>query len=1001
MEQIIQSIKNQNCIFWLGKHINAKNNTRLTDLAKNNDVFILNQEKSEGFQFTSSNILLIIEPDFSSDMEEIVKEIGETNEKPRIFFLCNQVNIFALPPLLQKKYTHIKKRSKDLIKVLEKHGNKGPSKHSFSSILGTNSSKPKNTIVKKNNKGPLSKDPVPNMIGREIETENLLQYLKEDGAAIWLTGKSGIGKRTLLENTIVSWNSENPIVRLIDVNINSFVHVDSLLGRIAMSAKKLGDDRLFKALRGQYTEISNNDKNQSSHSGKTRVHMSPEQIVTLLINTLQKNIFSNHVLVIHNIQRLLHKNNISFASDGYIEMILEALSSNKIQMRVILVSTSRIDLSSASNARHIHLEGLTQESAIKYAKNYGTSFPEDVEIQTQLFDKTNGHPMAIRELFHEFHKQTPVDKILERNIGSYKNLSRTYKYKMQNLTEEERKNLHKIFYHRNYINVEELNDLDINRQSRVALLHQGLLEKINLCNSKGYYIHPIAKKSIPFPEHGHMEDTAKNFLREGKSCFHSKDLSGELFYIQEANALFAKARKGRDSGRTMVPFSDPFVGSIQSSIRKQNYTKIGGLLSAAFRAAPHHPNLYLLEIELFRKTSKTRDEILAKIQQMKEKSAVPETYIVQANYLRDIRSDAKAMNCLEEGIRKFPNSLSLISLASKHALQIGNNSKSIHFLKIGIEKFPTNPQLYTLLGANLLYIGTEQWERAEETLRKAEDLYSRRNIKNPPFHQFQVAHFHRLRAYVEEQNFENNIEKSEQQLRQIIENNSKYTTATIELITVLLDRCDLDGKFEERKADIVVLMKKVNKINKNLHGIVQKARFRVYEGNIEEAMTLLDKAYSMSNTYHLGFYVRGTAFFAQKSYVRSLNAFRSALNNCSDNSPYQNMYQKKADMIQGLLENTEIDFEELARENAALHPTSNPNQTDDNEGFRTEAGMVRRRTQREPETTKTETNPKTEDVTSKAITETEQVETEQVETEQVETEQVETEQEVTTESTVE
>ena len=41
-------------------------------------------------------------------------------------------------------------------------------------------------------------------------------------------------------------------------------------------------------------------------------------------------------------------------------------------------------------------------------------------------------------------------------------------------------------------------------------------------------------------------------------------------------------------------------------------------------------------------------------------------------------------------------------------------------------------------------------------------------------------------------------------------------------------------------------------------------------------------------------------------------------------------------MIQGLLENTEIDFERLARENAALHPTSSPNQSDDNEGFRTD-----------------------------------------------------------------
>ena len=149
----------------------------------------------------------------------------------------------------------------------------------------------------------------------------------------------------------------------------------------------------------------------------------------------------------------------------------------------------------------------------------------------------------------------------------------------------------------------------------------------------------------------------------------------------------------------------------------------------------------------------------------------------------------------------------------------------------------------------------------------------------------------------------------------------------------------------------------------------------------------------MSNTYHPGLYVRGTAFFAQNSYVRSLNAFRSALHNCSENSPYKNLYQKKADMIQGLLENTEIDFEELARENASLHPTSNPNQTDDNEGFRSEAGMVRRRTQREPEkTAKMDENSESKDTTeSKEILDTEEIETETTKTEQV----------VTPESTVE
>ena len=68
MEQIIQSIKSQICVFWLGKHINAKNNARLTQLSQGNGVLILNNissQETENIKLSSNNILLIIEPDFS------------------------------------------------------------------------------------------------------------------------------------------------------------------------------------------------------------------------------------------------------------------------------------------------------------------------------------------------------------------------------------------------------------------------------------------------------------------------------------------------------------------------------------------------------------------------------------------------------------------------------------------------------------------------------------------------------------------------------------------------------------------------------------------------------------------------------------------------------------------------------------------------------------------------------------------------------------------------
>ena len=60
------------------------------------------------------------------------------------------------------------------------------------------------------------------MIGREKEKEALLELLNDDGSAIWITGASGIGKRTLLENTLIAWNAAETHTRLIDVSINSF-----------------------------------------------------------------------------------------------------------------------------------------------------------------------------------------------------------------------------------------------------------------------------------------------------------------------------------------------------------------------------------------------------------------------------------------------------------------------------------------------------------------------------------------------------------------------------------------------------------------------------------------------------------------------------------------------------------------------------------------------------------------------------------------------------------
>ena len=100
MEQIIQS-KKSNCIFWLGKHINAKQYPS-DDLAKDNGVFILNQE-NQNANCSSSSILLIIEPDFSTDVAEIVT-VPMQRKTSHLFRVIKSTFLHYL--LYYKVYTH-------------------------------------------------------------------------------------------------------------------------------------------------------------------------------------------------------------------------------------------------------------------------------------------------------------------------------------------------------------------------------------------------------------------------------------------------------------------------------------------------------------------------------------------------------------------------------------------------------------------------------------------------------------------------------------------------------------------------------------------------------------------------------------------------------------------------------------------------------------------------------------------------------------------------------
>ena len=122
---------------------------------------------------------------------------------------------------------------------------------------------------KKEQQGPLSK--IHSQYDRSWnEKENLLQYVKED-TAICIVNQ-GSEKELLRKYNYLGLES---VVRLIDVTINSFIHVDA--PRIViMAAKTAGDDRLFSRFEVNIPKHLT-IKKYIIKGGKTRIHMSPSK----------------------------------------------------------------------------------------------------------------------------------------------------------------------------------------------------------------------------------------------------------------------------------------------------------------------------------------------------------------------------------------------------------------------------------------------------------------------------------------------------------------------------------------------------------------------------------------------------------------------------------------------------------------------------------------------------------------------------------------------------
>ena len=134
-----------------------------------------------------------------------------------------------------------------------------------------------------------------------------------------------------------------------DLHINSYLHADALLGRLAQAFANVGNDALLKGL-----------------SGKKRISI--KETLHLIETGLQSDAVANLCFIISGVQSRLN-NRKKFNSYGLLEMVLEVLWQTETSMKLIFLATQLP--STASSLREIALTGFSEDDIKGGASNVG------------------------------------------------------------------------------------------------------------------------------------------------------------------------------------------------------------------------------------------------------------------------------------------------------------------------------------------------------------------------------------------------------------------------------------------------------------------------------------------------------------------------------------------------------------------------------------------------------------------------------------------------------
>ena len=851
--------------------------------------------------FDANGVIVMVEPDFRSQhLQDLATIVKGANPKPQLCVVAKSFNRFSLPSAIRlMNVRHIKMRG-DLF---------------LASLPEEEAAAPVESSKGKKSKKDTSQAPSSAFIGRVEEQKQLAEMLSGDGRPIVITGPTGIGKRWLTEQVLAA----TELKRIPDLHLTQHFGLDAFLGRLALVAKNLKDDRLQKA-------ITNKAKRPT-----------PSEMVNLIVEILQNDVFSNHFWVVSGIERLLDHRDKSFYKESTLEMILGRLFHSEIKLRLLFLSESPITIYNPElEPRQLALEGLKPDDCKAFFEAWRV--PEEVREPAQaLFERTLGHPIALRHIAIALRQGQTVENIEETIRGKLSDIHDNHKTRkfllrqLDKLDSEQKKQLQEAALFTSPVPVNLLQLIGIPRAVRLHLLASGLLEQTPQQSSKRYYVHSATQRILKTAirrgvDFEVMQKLGYDLLDSARKARKDGDLLSELLNIQHANVLLIQSRKRRDCWKPSVPFNDPYVQLVRELLfhaKKPDLAK--NILQYILPHTPNHPDLLLIEQVSLKKDSK-KSEIEEKFAHLHKVAGTPETYHQEASYHLERNAINKASKILKKGIEVFPKNGRLRRRVSSLLIRQNHLNDAIAILLNATELQPQMPDNFSMLGDIFTRLGNDHWEKAETSFAKAKELGK---VGVP--HLVRESTLLRARALDDLSKKTDYLTQAEDLLRKALELEKDNINAQVALATVLLDKEE-----DIEAAEIEKLLKPSIKRRDRAEAYIQKARLLIRNREFKEVETNLDRAYKLSNNNHFAFAVRGEYYFATGDIFRALQAFTTAIDRAPPSAPEISLYQNHIDKMKAIIESGRI-AEVLADEQTETELMQQ------GDGYRREPGTVIRR----------------------------------------------------------